>query len=128
MPRPSRLLRFLLIAALCLNGAMSLWVSTAMAAGLVQQIAGSQGPASTADTGACDDEATSLPAPAGQDGHDDCDCSQSGCNCQCLSPAAAIAYGVPFLGGHVPAGEPLTSPPTFVPLSALTPVFRPPIG
>lgn len=119
----------MLIAALSLNGAMSVWVSTAMAATLAQQAASAGDTTTSAPArGACDEQAEFLPAPAGHDGHDDCDCSASGCNCQCISPAAAIAYGVPFVGGHVPAGEPVKLLSAFAPLDAPTPVFRPPIG
>lgn len=123
----ARLLRCVLILTLCLNGAISLWVSTAMAGSLVQQASALPDKGMVADNAEACDDATN-PAPAGQHDHDECDCALNGCNCSFLSPTAVTAFAIPFMARHVMASEPVTRRSTHVPSNFKTAVFRPPIG
>lgn len=126
MPSLALLLRCLLIVTFCLDGSLSLWTSSAMAANEVRHAAanGMQQVAAAADD--CEDRVTQ-----GERGssHEDCDCgSGMACGCACVFPVAAITRPLPFAAQHALASRPAMFSLAAVPLSATTPVFRPPIG
>lgn len=121
------LLRCLLIVAFCLEGTLSLWASSAMAAEGAVAAATRIG-AESNDTLAvdldCEDDSSH-----GQGGspHRDCDCGTgSGC-CACAFPVLAVAHGVPFAAQHRLAEQPPIPAPASVIPAAATGVFRPPI-
>ena len=122
------LLRCLLIVAFCLEGTLSLWTSSAMAAeGAVA--AAASGAAESRDGLAadpdCEDDASHE---QGRTPHRDCDCgSGSGC-CACAFPVLAVVHSVPFAAQHRLADQPPTPAPASVVPAAATGVFRPPIA
>jgi hypothetical protein len=128
MSPPAFLLRCLLIVAFCLDGSLSLWMSSAMAAERVEHLADSDLHPPTAVDDDCGDVAGN--GGGGDDSsHEACDCSTgAACGCACVFPVAAMTHAVPFLARHVLAVRPPTTEFTAVPRSTATPVFRPPIG
>ena len=120
-------LRCLLIEAFCLDGSLSLWMSSAMAAEQVGHVADSGMHASTA----VDDDCGDVPGNAGEgsSSHEECDCdSGTACGCACVFPVAAMTHAVPFLAQHVLTTRPPVAAYAAVRPSTVTPVFRPPIG
>lgn len=123
------LLRCLLIVAFCLEGTLSLWASSAMAAeGAVAaasrvETAAESGDALAADLSCADD----VTHREGGSPHGDCDCGTgSGC-CACAFPVLAVVHSVPFAAQHRLADQPpILAPASLVPAAA-TGVFRPPI-
>jgi len=132
MSPPALLLRLLLAVTLCLDGSLSLWMSSAMAAeraGMASDAAGQRGTPLGEDcerAPATDDDAGSVP-------HEDCDCragfgTGSGCGCVCVFPLAAIQHPLLFAARQRVSSPPPGFVPVGVPRSAVSPVFRPPIG
>lgn len=121
------LLRCLLIVTLCLDGSLSLWTASVTAVTQIQHAvaAGERTTQAALDEAAdCEDEGRGQ----GAQSHEDCDCSSGGCECLCIFSIAAITHSVPFLAQHALTTKPTAWPPSHVPLSTRTPVFRPPIG
>lgn len=126
MPPLGILLRCLLIVAFCLEGSMSLWASSAMAADRAGHVvaAGQALPAPVDQD--CEDGAT---RDQGGSAHQDCDCGAgSACTCACMFTAVAIVHTLPFAARHLLATVPAVPSRTAVVLTAIAPVFRPPIG
>jgi hypothetical protein len=133
MPSFALLLRCLLIVTLCLDGSLSLWSSSAMAANQARHAAASvTAPAlAEADDAECADTSEGAGSQPGRPGaaHEDCDCGVGTCGCPCLfSVAATITHAVPFMALHTLATQPVMPSPSHVPLNTRTAVFRPPIG
>jgi len=122
MPTYALLLRCLLVAAFCLNASATQWRSTAMA-GVQVQHAQSSDRSIVHDSG-CDSSAGS--------GHErkaatDCDCTQ-GCTCMCVSPVASVDQAVVFSAQHALDAHPSAMAVTHTVRTAISSVFRPPIG
>ena len=120
-------LRCLLIVAFCLDGSLSLWMSSAMAAEQVHHVADADAHASTVVDDDCGDVAGN--ARDGSSSHEECDCNPgTACGCACVFPVAAMTHAVPFLAQHVLTVRPPSASFIAVRPSTVTPVFRPPIG
>ncbi|UHQ21538.1 CopL family metal-binding regulatory protein [Lysobacter sp. 5GHs7-4] len=121
------LLRCLLIVAFCLEGTLSLWSSSAMAAQDAVAAATRLVAADGALVADADCEEDRPHDEQGRAPHRDCDCGTgSGC-CACAFPVVAAAHGVPFAAQHRLAVQPRAlASARFVPAVA-TGVFRPPI-
>lgn len=125
MPPFGILLRCLLILAFCLEGSMSLWVSSAMAADRAGHVGTAQDSQAPVEQD-CEDDA---PRDLGGSAHEDCDCGSGlGCACACMFPVAAMVPVVPFAARHLLATVPPVPSRTAVVPTAIAPVFRPPIG
>lgn len=125
MPTFGILLRCLLIVAFCLEGSMSLWVSSAMAADRAGHVDAAQGSHPPLEQD-CEDDAQ---RDQGGSAHEDCDCGSGlGCACACMFPVAAMVPVVPFAARHLLATGPAVPSWTAVVPTAIAPVFRPPIG
>ncbi|HUH90910.1 MAG TPA: CopL family metal-binding regulatory protein [Lysobacter sp.] len=130
------LLRCLIVLAFCLDGTAMAWQKSAMAAGVVHH--GHNGHAASDGheaTGHQPDPVAVLaedPGHAGADSpgviHEDCDCTESGCDCACGFVTLALARGIPLVDtfwiGFVPVSGDLTAARKGVASS----LFRPPIG
>ena len=125
MSPPALLLRCLLIVTFCLDGSLSLWTSSAMAATQAQHMpAGGGAQAATAGADCEDGDQQGERAAS----HEDCDCGSGACGCACAFPVAAITHALPFLAQHALATRPAVVSLATEPLGSVTPVFRPPIG
>ncbi|QOD90767.1 CopL family metal-binding regulatory protein [Lysobacter sp. CW239] len=130
------LLRCLIVLAFCLDGSAMAWQKSAMAAGAVHH---GHDTHVTSDghrtTGHEPDPVAVLAdgsehAEAGSRGviHENCDCTETGCDCACGFVTLALARGLPLVDapwiGFVPISGDLTTAGRGVPSS----LFRPPIG
>ena len=127
MPALGTLLRCLLIVAFCLEGTLSLWASSAMAAENAVSAAievGNQGGDTLASDADCEDDSAHREDASP---HRDCDCGTgSGC-CACAFPVLAVVHSVPFAAQHRLADQPAALAPVSAVPAAATGVFRPPI-
>lgn len=130
------LLRCLIVLAFCLDGTAMAWQKSAMAVGAVHHVhadahvtndghgSADHEPDAVA-TSDCEDTITTTPSEAA---HDDCGCSDTGCECACGFVTLALARGIPLADtlwiGFVPVSGDLTT----VGQDASTSLFRPPIG
>ncbi|MEY2114664.1 MULTISPECIES: CopL family metal-binding regulatory protein [Rhodanobacter] len=120
MPTCVLLLRCLLVAAFCLDASVAQWRSAEMAG--VQAQRGQAGIRSIAY--GCDDNADSVHE---RKGDADCDCTP-GCACMCVSPAASVDQAVVFAAQHVLDTHPSVMAVMHTVRTAISSVFRPPIG
>lgn len=122
MPPCVLLLRCLLVAAFCLNASAVQWRSTAMAGVQVQHA--QSGDRSMVHDSGCDNSTDSgRERKAGAD----CDCTQ-GCTCMCVSPVASVDHAVVFAAQHALDVHPFAPAVTSTVRTAISSVFRPPIG
>lgn len=136
MLRLAPLLRCVLIVALCLDGSVGVWRTTAMATQLARHAASSAQRTHSGDIAAaaidqdCDDRDIAAPHSAQEQRplHDDCDCSSSGCSCACAFTGIAFAHAVPFVAQHLLAVRPAVILRNQTVGHFSSAVFRPPIG
>ncbi|QOD89996.1 CopL family metal-binding regulatory protein [Lysobacter sp. CW239] len=130
------LLRCLIVLAFCLDGTAMAWQKSAMAAGAVHHGHAATGGHEAAGHGpdmdtvaVLDQDHADTTAPVPTDAmHEDCDCSETGCDCACGFGTFALARGIPHVDtlwiGFVPVSGDLTAARKGVASS----LFRPPIG
>ena len=126
MPSLTLLLRCLLIVTFCLEGSLSLWASSAMAVDKAHHANTAEQTRPVAIGQDCEDTSAEN---RGGSAHHDCDCGQGmGCDCLLVFPVMAFNYVLPFAAHHLLATVPAMSPRPPVIVTAVTRVFRPPIG
>ena len=126
MPSTHVLLRCLLIVAFCLEGSLSLWATSAMAAENVHGAIATDHTMAPTIGEDCDD---SRAVDADRVTHSDCDCVQGpGCTCAFVFPVGAMAQSPFFAARQRPAAEPVLWPRPPVRVVATARVFRPPIA
>lgn len=134
-------LRCLLVLAFCLDGGVSLWKASAMAATMAGQAVAATTPstpavaadprhhvpfAARAASLDCETRGTFLP---GSTDHQDCNCdADGGCACPCTFAVKLLAHEVPFAAQHrlpMQPAEPEQEAPAQMQTATL---FRPPIA
>ncbi|MGY0558538.1 CopL family metal-binding regulatory protein [Lysobacter sp. A421] len=129
----SLLLRCMVVLAFCLDGSAMAWQKSTMAVAAVHHAdtyvpsAGHEGADHAPDAVAvsdCEDSTSTTPSDAS---HEDCGCSDNGCECACGFVTLALARGIStdaFWIGFVQVSGNLTT----VAQGASSSLFRPPIG
>ncbi len=120
------LLRCLLLVTFCLEGSLSLWASSAMAVDNAHHATTAEQTRPVASGQDCEDP---LAGDRGGLAHHDCDCGQGlGCACLLVFPIMAFNQVLPSAAQHLLATVPAGAPRAPLVVTAVTRVFRPPIG
>ena len=130
MPPLRVLLRWFLILVLCTDGIAAAWAGTRMATASVAHATAARTSAIQRDrtqTADCEEQAE-RGAPARQGEHHECDCSVTGCTCNCMLTFYPQRQASLF-AAH-PTLVAVYLPPPLLPAvrHQISRVFRPPIG